>query len=193
MKLIKLTELTDIKTGLVLSRKKASLTSKFIKNYKTISLKSFHKNGSYEHRFADDFVANEKIPKENLLQKGDVLIRLREPNIAVYIDEEYEDTILSSLVAFIRVKSNSINPIYLTSFLNSSFAQKQLFSQSSCVVAMMNVKFLEQIKIKVPSLSKQEQIAKIQELSNKETKALQELIKLKENYIKSIINQEINR
>ncbi len=191
MKITKLKEIANIKTGLVLSRKKADIYSVFTKQYKTISLKSFDKNGSYEHSFADEFTANEEISKENLLHKGDILIRLRQPHVAVYIDKNYDDTIISSLAAVIRVNSNDIIPLYLTSFLNSSLAKKQLFAQSSCTIAMMNVKFLEQVKIKIPSLQKQEQIAKIQEFSNKEIETLRKLTKIKEKYIKTIIHQEI--
>ena len=121
----KLNHLTAIKTGLVLSRKKASQQSEFKKDYNVISLKSFNENGYYDHSFVEEFIADEEIKEENLLQKGDILVRLREPNIAVYIDRDYKDTIISSLAAVIRIKSNNVNPLFLTNYLNSSFTKKQ--------------------------------------------------------------------
>lgn len=191
----KLNHLTAIKTGLVLSRKKASQQSEFKKDYNVISLKSFNENGYYDHSFVEEFVADEEIKEENLLQKGDILVRLREPNIAVYIDKDYEDTIISSLVAVIRIKSNNINPLFLTNYLNSSLTKKQLYSQGTAV-AMLNIKSLDELEIILPTLETQEKVAEIQALSFKEIKLLNQLIEEKQKYttkiFETIINQEIN-
>ena len=186
--------LTTIKTGLVLSRKKASQQSEFKKDYNVISLKSFNENGYYDHLYADDFIANEEIKKENLLQKGDILIRLREPNIAVYIDKDYKDTIISSLAAIVRIKSKKVNPLFLVNYINSSFIKKQLYSQGSAV-PMLNVNFLNEVDVILPSLEIQEKIAQIQALSYKEINLLNKLIEEKQKQIttifETIINQEI--
>jgi restriction endonuclease S subunit len=191
----KLNHLTTIKTGLVLSRKKASSQSEFKKVYNVISLKSFNSNGYYDHSFVDEFTANEEIKEENLLKKGDILIRLREPNIAVYIDKDYSDTIISSLAAVIRPKSNEINPLFLVSFLNSTFIKKQLYAQGS-TISMLNVKFLGELEVIVPSKEIQDKVADIQALSYKEINLLNQLIEEKQKYIskvyETIINQEID-
>lgn len=191
---IKMNHLTAIKTGLVLSRKKASQQSEFKKDYNVISLKSFNENGYYDHSFVENFTANEEIKEENLLQKGDILIRLREPNIAVYIDKDYKDTIISSLAAIVRTKSENINPLYLVSYLNSSYIKKQLYSQGS-VVSMLNIKFIEDLEIILPPIQTQEKVAEIQALSYKEINLLNQLIEEKQKYttkiFETIINQEI--
>lgn len=191
----KLNHLTAIKTGLVLSRKKASQQSEFKKDYNVISLKSFNENGYYDHSFVEEFVADEEIKEENLLQKGDILVRLREPNVAVYIDRDYEDTIISSLAAVIRIKSNNVNPLFLTNYLNSSLTKKQLYSQGTAV-AMLNIKSLDELEIILPTLETQEKVAEIQALSFKEIKLLNQLIEEKQKYttkiFETIINQEIN-
>jgi len=186
--------LTTIKTGLVLSRKKASQQSEFKKDYNVISLKSFSENGYYDHSFAEKFTANEKIKKENLLQKGDILIRLREPNIAVYIDEDYSDTIISSLAAIIRTKKNDVNPLFLVNYLNSSYIKRQLYSQGSAV-SMLNVKFIGELEIILPPKETQNKAAEIQALSYIEIRLLNQLIEEKQKYsskvFETIINQEI--
>lgn len=191
---IKMNHLTAIKTGLVLSRKKASQQSEFKKDYNVISLKSFNENGYYDHSFVENFTANEEIKEENLLQKGDILIRLREPNIAVYIDKDYKDTIISSLAAIVRTKSKNINPLYLVSYLNSSYIKKQLYSQGSAV-SMLNIKFIEDLEIILPPIQTQEKVAEIQALSYKEINLLNQLIEEKQKYttkiFETIINQEI--
>ena len=186
--------LTTIKTGLVLSRKKASQQSEFKKDYNVISLKSFSENGYYDHSFAEKFTANEEIKEENILQKGDILIRLREPNIAVYIDEDYTDTIISSLAAIIRTKKSDVNPQFLVNYLNSSYIKRQLYSQGSAV-SMLNVKFIGELEIVLPKKETQDTVAEIQALSYKEIKLLNQLIEEKQKYtskvFETIINQEI--
>lgn len=168
-----------------MSRKKASQQSEFKKDYNVISLKSFNDNGYYDHSFVDEFTANDEIKDENLLQKGDILIRLREPNIAVYIDDNYKDTIISSLAAVIRTNVNKINPQFLVNYLNSSFVQKQIYSQGSAV-SMMNVKFLGELELTLPSLEIQDKLASIQELSVQEIQLLENLIEEKKQLNKSI-------
>ncbi|WP_069637389.1 restriction endonuclease subunit S [Campylobacter pinnipediorum] len=192
MKKTKLKDLVFIKTGLVLGRKKATFDSKTIRNYKTISLKSFNENGSYDHSFADDFKANEEIKKENLLQKGDILVRFIEPNIAVYIDKDYEYTIISSLAAIIRVDKDKINPFYLTSYLNSSFAKRQFLSQSS-TIPMVNIKELGELEILLPSKQKQDGIVSFQKLALKEIEILQNLIKEKQNFLNTVFKITTNK
>lgn len=191
---IKMNHLTTIKTGLVLSRKKASQQSEFKKDYNVISLKSFNENGYYDHSFVEEFTANEEIKEENLLQKGDILIRLREPNIAVYIDKDYKDTIISSLAAIVRIKTKKVNPLFLVNYLNSSYIKKQLYSQGT-FVSMLNVNFLNEVDVILPSLEIQEKVAKIQALSYSEIKLLNKLIEEKQKQIitifETIINQEI--
>lgn len=189
---IKLKHLATIKTGLVLSRKKASQHAEFKKKYHVISLKSFYENGYYDHALADEFIANEEIKDENLLQKGDILIRLREPNIAVYIDEEYKDTIISSLAAVVRVTHKDINPQFLVDYLNSSRVKRQLYSQGTAV-SMLNVKFIGELEVFVPSLDIQNKIAQLQALSYKEINLLTQLIEAKKAYNRSIFEMLINK
>lgn len=189
---IQLKNLSIIKTGLVLSRKKASKQAKFKKEYKVISLKSFHENGYYDHALADEFMANEVIKDENLLQKGDILIRLREPTIAVYIDKNYKDTIISSLAAVVRVTNKNVNPQFLVDYLNSSRIKRQLYSQGS-TVSMLNVKFIGELEVFVPALDMQDKIAQLQALSYKEINLLTQLIEAKKAYNRSIFETLINK
>ncbi|PSM51321.1 type I restriction/modification system, specificity subunit [Campylobacter blaseri] len=189
---VKLHEIANIKTGLVLSRKRASPMSNFTKKYNTISLKSFNENGFYDHSCLDTFIADEKIKDEYLLKKDDILIRLKEPNIAVCVGKDYGDTIASSLVAIIRTTKNDINPIYLTNYLNSSFAKRQFFKQSSAI-PMLNIKTLENLKVILPKKEAQDRIVQIQTLTYKEIDTLKNLIQQKQIYANQIFNNIINQ
>ena len=95
---LKLSELAATKSGLVLSRKKASLQSKIKRDYNVVSLKSFNENGMYDHTQLENFIANDVLKDDYLARKGDILIRLRGPNFAVYIDKDYDGLIVSSLM-----------------------------------------------------------------------------------------------
>jgi len=184
---INLNQLTAIRTGLVISRHKASLQTVFKKDYNVISLKSFNDNGVYDHSFIDSFESDGNIKEENLIKKGDILLRLREPNIAIYIDKDYEDTIVSSLAVVIRVKGDKINPIYLTHYLNSSMVKKQLYKDITIgSIPMTKVKDIESLNIDVPSLEIQEKLAYTQQLAVQEISLLENLIEEKKQYKKSI-------
>jgi restriction endonuclease S subunit len=190
---INLNQLTVIKTGLVLSRYKASLQSEFKKIYNVISLKSFNENGIYDHSYTDNFESNRNIEDEHLIKKGDILFRLREPNNAIYIDKDYKNIIVPSLIIIIRVVNNNINPIYLTHYLNSSAIRKQLFKDMTIGrIPMTKVKDMKDLLIDVPPLETQEKIASTQQLANKEIKLLKNLILEKEQYRKSIFEKIIN-
>ena len=184
---INLNQLTAIRTGLVLSRHKAFLQFVCKKSYNLISLKSFNDNGIYDHSFIDIFESNGKIKEENIIKKGDILIRLREPNIAIYIDKDYEDMIVSSLAVIIRVMDNKINPIYLTHYLNSSMVKKQLFKDITISsIPMTKVKDIENLLIDIPSLKIQEILANTQKLAIQEMRLLENLIKEKKQLYRSI-------
>ena len=95
---IKLSDIAEIKTGLVLNRKKADMskTSKFY--YSVVSLKSFNEDAIYHDTFAEEFISNTQIKEDYLTKQGEILLRLREPNLAVYMDKEYNNLIYSSLI-----------------------------------------------------------------------------------------------
>ena len=121
--MIKISDISEIKTGLVLIRKKAdkNVDEKF--RYKVVSLKSFNENTLFDDTFADEFISSEKISDEYKVSRGDVLLRLREPNFAVYIDKEYDDLIYSSLMVRIRVKSAKFDPRFVAHYLKEPLRQ----------------------------------------------------------------------
>lgn len=183
----KLKQLAVIRSGLVLSRNKSSLESMVKIPYNVISLKSFNDNGIYDHSFIDNFESDGNIKEKNLIKKKDILLRLREPNIAIYIDKDYDNTIVSSLAIIIRVKDDKINPIYLTHYLNSSMVKKQLFKDITISsIPMTKVKDIENLLIDIPSLEIQNKLANTQQLAIAEIKLLENLIEEKKQLNKSI-------
>ena len=192
--MIKIGDISEIKTGLVLNRKKAdkNIDEKFC--YKVVSLKSFAENAIYDNSFADEFISNEQINDEYKVSLGDVLVRLREPNFAVYIDKEYNDLIYSSLMVRIRVKSDKFDPHFVAHYLNSSAVKKALAPDvSGTAIAMIGVSSINNLKIPLVNLQTQNKIVKYLNLVRQESEILQNLRAQKQKYHKSVFENLIKK
>jgi len=190
--MIKLNDIAEIKTGLVLSRKKAEAHTPSEYSYKIVSLKSFAENAIYDNSFADEFISNEQINDDYKVSLGDVLLRLREPNFAVYIDKDYDDLIYSSLMVRIRVKSDKFDPHFVAHYLNSSAVKRTLAPDvSGTTIAMIGVASLNNIKIPLVNLQTQNKIVKYLNLVRQESEILQNLAAQKQRYHKSIFENLI--
>lgn len=186
---MKLNDVAATKSGLVLNRKKASLQSNIKRDYNVVSLKSFNSNGIYNHNESEEFIAEEELKDDYIAKKGDVLVRLREPISAIYIDKEYEDLIISSLMVVIRVDETKVLPQYLTYYINSDFAQKQLLQDvTQSIIRMIKIIDIQNLEIDIPSLKDQELIVKTMDSFNQEEVLLNKLIAEKQNLKKLVFN-----
>ena len=192
--MIKLNDIAEIKTGLVLSRKRAEANSPSEHSYKIVSLKSFTEDAYYDDAFADEFISSEQINEDHKVSRGDILLRLREPNFAVYIDKEYGDLIYTSLMVRIRVKSDKFDPHFVAHYLNSSAVKKVLAPDvSGTTIAMIGVSSINNIKIPTLNLQTQNKIVKYLNLVRQESEILQNLVAQKQKYNKSIFENLIKK
>ena len=190
--MIKISDISEIKTGLVLIRKKAdkNVDEKF--SYKVVSLKSFNENALFDDTFADEFISSEQISEEYKVSRGDILLRLREPNFAVYIDKDDDDLIFSSLMVRIRVKSDKFDPCFVAHYLNSSTVKRALAPDvSGTTIAMIGVASINNLKIPLVNLQTQNKIVKYLDLAREESEILQNLAAQKQKYHKSIFENLI--
>ena len=186
---MKLKNISTIRTGLVTTRKKATIVDSEIIPYKVITLKSFNPNGSLRVDNLDTFISKEKIKESYLTQANDVLIRLREPNIAINITEENSGLVIPSFVASIRVDKTKVDNKFLTYYLNSTTAKKALNSSiTGTAINMIKTKELENLDIQLPSLQEQKKIVEFLDLTSKEINLLEELKNQKEKYYKEVFN-----
>ena len=125
---MRLKDVSTIRTGLVTARKKASAVDCEIVSYDAVTLKSFNPNGSLIVSNLDTFASKEKIKEIYLTQTNDVLLRLREPNIALNISEDNSGLVIPSFIASIRVDETKVNSKFLTYYLNSTTAKRALNS-----------------------------------------------------------------
>lgn len=193
---INLSNIAEIKTGLVLNRKKADMSKEQKIYYSVVSLKSFNENAIYDNTFADEFISNEQIKEDYQVKQGDILLRLREPNFAVYIDKDYENLIYTSLMVCIKLQDSRFtketpygrfDPHFIAHYLNSTIVRRALSTElSGTTIPMIKVSDVAEIKIPLINLDKQKKIVEYLKLALKENELLQNLINQKQKYSKEI-------
>lgn len=194
---MKLKKLANIRIGLPLIRKKGNIHDDIFFQYKVVTLKSFSENGTLIIDEIDEFIAKEEISKNYITQKGDILVRLREPNIAVYIDECHSGLIVPSLMAIVKPET-SVNCEYLTYFINSLNAQNQLKKElQGTTIPMLKASELANLEVILPSEEIQNKIVSLLKLANKEIQLLDQLnkqkIQFKSELLDVILKKEFNK
>ncbi|MCF6331550.1 MAG: restriction endonuclease subunit S [Sulfurimonas sp.] len=191
---MRLKDISNLRTGLVTARKKASAVDEETYSYKAVTLKSFNHNGCLSVKYLDNFTSKEKIKEIYLTQANDVLIRLREPNIALDINEKNSGLVIPSFVASLRVDETKVDSKFLTYYLNSTTAKRALNSSiTGTAINMIKTKELEDLEIKLPSLEEQKKIVEFLDLASKEIDLLEELKNKKEKYYRDVFNKIINQ
>ncbi|MCB4760493.1 MAG: restriction endonuclease subunit S [Sulfurovum sp.] len=189
-----LNEMASIRTGLVISRKKAQLDSGYKIEYEQISLRCFGAGVKLDKTQKDIFVSSEEIDSKYFTQEGDVVVRLRAPSSAVYIEKEDAGLLIHSLLAVIRVDSNVLDAKYLSYYINAHSAQRILKQDvKGTAIPMLKTKDLEQLKITLPPIEKQKELVKFLELSDKERKLLLHLAHTKQQLSQTILNTIIQQ
>lgn len=194
---MKLKKLSYIRIGLPLTRKKGGVHYDKFFRYKTVTLKAFSSTGRLLQNELDEFIANEELNENYITQKGDILVRLREPNIAVYVDEESSGLLVPALMAIIKPQQK-INGNYLTHYINSNEVQKRLHKElQGTTIQMLKASELADLEIILPSLHTQEKIVSILNLANQEIELIEELKLLKTQFkneiFDTILKKEINK
>ena len=182
-----LDDVAMVRTGLVLARKKAQTNFKHSITYEQVGLRCFSSTVKLDRHHTDKFNATEKIDDKYLTIEGDVLVRLRSPASALYIDKVNEGLLISSLMLVIRVNKNILDAKYLAYFINAQATQHILRQDiKGTAIPMLKTKDLKQLKITLPTLEKQKKLVKFLELADKERASLLSLA-----HEKKILSQTI--
>lgn len=189
-----LKEIANIRTGLVLSRKKAALSDEVKVQYKQITLKSFSTSIKLQKEYFDDFDSVEKVDSTYISRAGDILVRLREPNVAVHIDEESAGLVIPSLMSIVRVDDDRVNSEFLAYYLNSTTIKRALKDKiKGTTIPMIKTKDLEDLDVILPPLEEQKRVVEFLKLSQREAELLDELRKQKEQFGQAILDTIITR
>ncbi len=191
---MRLKEIATIRTGLVLSRKKAALHDHVKHCYKQITLKSFSNSITLQSQYFDDFISVEEIDNTYLSQIGDIVVRLREPNTAVYIDESSAGLVIPSLMAVVRVQDSRVDNAFLAHYLNSGVARKVLERVlKGTTIPMIKTKDLEDLTIVLPPLEEQKKVVAFMNLAKKEQYLLDKLKKEKQRLSQAVLDTIIQQ
>lgn len=178
---MKLGDIAQIKTGLVLSRKKAEIEYDAKASYKLLSLKNVSEEGIIINEAFDKFISNDSLDPHYFTEEKDILMRLSQPYTAVYIDREYSGLLVPSYFAIIKVKDKSIFPRYLAWYLNTSYVKFELErSQFGSRIPSTNQNAIKNIPIEVSPISKQKVLIELYQLHQREKMLYRKLIEEKE-------------
>ncbi len=185
--MITLSKIANLRMGVVLNRKKADMSKEQKLYYSVVSLKSFNENAIYDNTFADEFISKEQIKEDYQVKQGDILLRLREPNFAVYVDKEYKNLIYPSLMVRVELQDSRFDANFIAHYLNSNTVKKALSTElSGTTIPMIKVTDVYEIKIPLINLDKQKKIVEYLKLAHQENELLQNLINQKQKYSKEI-------
>lgn len=191
---VKLGDIATVRTGLVVGRKKAQLDSEYKVKYSQVSLRCFGSGVQLDHKHTDEFVSVTELDAKYFTHEGDILVRLRSPSLALYIEKEDEGLLINSLLSIIRIDVNNVDAKYVAYYINSKTAERQLkLDMQSTAIPMVKTKDLENLEIVLPPLAEQKRLVSLLDLAQKEQDLLQKLIDEKKQLSQTILDTIIQQ
>lgn len=189
---MKLGEISEIKTGIVLSRKRANSEFELVEKYKAIAIRNIEADGIFNDEPIEEFESNDELDKDYFTEEGDIIIRLSEPHTAVYIDKSKVGLLVPSQFATIKIEDSRFLPEYVAWYLNLDRVKIELLRhQTGNIMSTTNKNILSSIDIREIDRKRQEKIIKYHNLYLKEKGLLNRLIEENEKYYKCISNKLI--
>ncbi|MCU5052771.1 restriction endonuclease subunit S [Bacillus cereus] len=187
---MQLGDIAKIKTGLVLSRKKAEINYNAKAKYKLITLKNITDNGLIDIDSYEEFVSNDELDGHYFTKEGDVLMRLSHPHTAVFIEKQHSGLLIPSYFAIIKVEQEKFFPEYIAWYLNSVIVKKELErSQSGSRIPSTNQNVLKTLPVVWITPLKQKTLVELYNLHQKEKWLYKKLIEEKELLFQGISQQ----
>ena len=185
---MKLGEMANVRSGLVLSRKQARGSTGI--RYPLLNLRSICSDGSIDRRQLDVFDAVEHLAPEYVSRVDDVVVRMSSPYTAVLIDETSANIVISSNFIIIRCNKRIILPEYLFWLLNRPETKRAIYENtSSNMLGAVKAKFFTDFDVLPQSMVDQRKIAAMNALAIKETQLLHRLACEKERYYNQLIDK----
>lgn len=189
---LKLGDISEIESGLILSRKRARNDLELEKKYKTLSLNNIEPHGDFNEAELEGFPSNELLDEHYFTQVGGILLRLNEPFTSVCIQEHQAGVLIPSYFVSIKIIHEEFLPEYVSWYLNTSKVKREFFrSQSGTLTPNINQKIIRKLKIPKLSLKEQRNITQLHQLYLRERRLLKELINQKDTYYQAITSEII--
>jgi restriction endonuclease S subunit len=193
---MKLKHITDIRTGLSLVRKRGEIYDDYYKKYRVLTLKSFTDSNYPSLDYLDEFIATEELEPQYLTQHGDIIVRLRAPNKAVYIGEEkYLGLVVPAFMSIIRIIDIAkVDVEFLTFYINSNLVQSKLSKEANdTAIPMVKNMDITELEIQLPPVELQKKTVEYMKLANKEINILNQLIAVKNKLKNEIFETNITK
>ena len=185
---MKLGEMANVRSGLVLSRKQARGSTGI--RYPLLNLRSICSDGSIDRRQLDVFDAVEHLAPEYVSRVDDVVVRMSSPYTAVLIDETSAGIVISSNFIIIHCNKSIVLPEYLFWLLNRPETKRAIYENtSSNMLGAVKAKFFTDFDVLPLSMEDQRKIAAMNALAIKETQLLHRLACEKERYYNQLIDK----
>lgn len=179
--------IANVKTGLVLSRKKAEVEYDKKATYKLLTLKNITDDGLINTQSFEDFVSNDELDEHYFTKEGDVLMRLSHPHTSIYIKKEHSGLLIPSYFAIIKLDQKTFLPEYIAWYLNSTKVKNELEkSQSGSRIPSTNQNVLKAIPVDCITLSKQRALIELYRLHQQEKQLFKRLIEEKESWFQGV-------
>lgn len=183
---LQLGDIADIRSGMVITRKKAMNKSEVKATYNMFTLKNIDAlNEPFEL-----FQSNDLLSPQHFTEEGDILFRLNYPYSAVYIDKSRAGLLIPSTFAVINVQVDFFLPEYVGWYLNTAPAKKELEKgQAGTKIPSTNKATLSAIPIEAIDIEKQRSIVQLYKLHLQEKQLLTSLIEEKEKLFQAQANK----
>lgn len=177
MKKMKLSDFATLQSGLVLNRKEARSEEETAKYYKRINMRSLNEYGELDRNDLDIFPSVEILDSAVLTQPNDIIVKLFTPIYPTLISEEDKGFIIPSQLVVIRVFDDQVLPEYLRYYLSAPEVSELMLSiEGWRSQRTIKVSTFADLEIPIPSIEKQQLIAKISAINSQRERLYKELI-----------------
>ncbi|WP_350343959.1 hypothetical protein PRVXT_000324 [Proteinivorax tanatarense] len=188
---MKLCDFAEVKTGVVLARKKVNGNGDVAATYNLLTLNNIGDNGFIiDGSGFETFHSSDALGAHYFTEVGDVVMRLSHPHTAVYIDEKHAGLLVPSYFAIIKADACKCLPQFISWYLNSSMVKRELErSQSGSRIPSTNKNVLKSIPMQEITLEKQKWVVDLLKLHQREKNLYHRLIEEKEKEFTAITQQ----
>jgi len=177
-----LSEIAQVRTGLVLARKKAEEHDENAVRYPLLSMKSIKDNGMVDPAVLETFYATGTLNEEYVTHEGDIIVRLTAPFTAAEVGANAEGIVVPTNFAIIRIKNKTLEPGYLVWYLNTSGVKRDIASQTTGhAVVAIRPHFFSNLQVTIPDMKKQQLIAEFYHYSCEENEIVSKLLVLRKS------------
>ena len=177
MKKMKLSDFATLQSGLVLNRKEARSEEETAKCYKRINMRSLSEYGELDRNDLDIFPSVEILDSAVLTQPNDIIVKLFTPIYPTLISKKDKGFIIPSQLVVIRVFDDQVLPEYLRYYLSAPEVSDLMLSiEGWRSQRTIKVSTFADLEIPIPSIEKQQLIAKISAINSQRERLYKELI-----------------